>query len=261
MLCTHVTTPGVGGGDIHDLVMRWLIRLATLRRCMWTLLMAYFLFLLHLLIRTTIENWRERVPPVQHTIALAGIVTQHTSSGDEEFHTTHVASEQSARNAHVEATSPRTLIGTRLRQPPSPPTCNELPCRNSMRPIDRDSYESCVRTTLEHMRERGFKVGTRGDLSQSRCRLLATNSSRLPVFLASSPGSGNTWLRALLEDVTELCTGSVYCDEELRAQYFEAEGLRSGSVLVVKTHEPTPLWSWGQTYDSGKVHAFSKLAK
>lgn len=134
---------------------------------------------------------------------------------------------------------------SRLRTAPSAPaSCDELPCRSLMRPTDRDRYETCIRSSLERLRDRGFKHTKQGELSHSRCRLL-TNSSRLPVFLASAPGSGNTWLRALLENVTELCTGSVYCDEELRAQHFEAEGIESGSVLVVKTHEPTPLWSYG----------------
>lgn len=242
------------------MVMRWLIHNVPVtlhvRRCLWALLVAYFLFLLLLFTRTTGENWRARILQ-EHTnpLNITEILMQHESKGQIDAHTTQAASEQGTGNVRLNYSSLRTLPETQLRQPSSPPTCEELPCRNSMRPIDRDSYESCVRTTLERMRERGFKVAKRGDLTRSRCRLLAANSTRLPVFLASAPGCGNTWLRALLEDVTELCTGSVYCDEELRAQHFEAEGIRSGSVLVVKTHELTPLWSWGPpAYDTGKVH-------
>ena len=33
---------------------------------------------------------------------------------------------------------------------------------------------------------------------------------RLPVALASFPGSGNTWVRGLIEKVTGICTGEMY---------------------------------------------------
>lgn len=53
--------------------------------------------------------------------------------------------------------------------------------------------------------------------------------------LASFPGSGNTWLRYLLQQATGVYTGSVY-KEKLRL----AEGIsgetRNSSVLVVKSH-------------------------
>lgn len=55
------------------------------------------------------------------------------------------------------------------------------------------------------------------------------------VALVSFPGSGNTWLRYLLEQATGVYTGSLYCDHSLKAM-FPGEYLVSGSVLVVKTH-------------------------
>ena len=36
--------------------------------------------------------------------------------------------------------------------------------------------------------------------------------------------------------------GSVYCDPTLRQFGFNGEGLVSGSVLAVKTHNPVPRW-------------------
>ena len=39
------------------------------------------------------------------------------------------------------------------------------------------------------------------------------------VALVSSPGSGNTWLRYLLEQATGIFTGSVYCDHSLKALF------------------------------------------
>ena len=57
------------------------------------------------------------------------------------------------------------------------------------------------------------------------------------VALASFPGSGNTWLRYLLQQATGLLTGSVYKDYALLKNGFPAESVVNGSVLVVKTHE------------------------
>lgn len=60
------------------------------------------------------------------------------------------------------------------------------------------------------------------------------------VALASFPGSGNTWLRYLLQQATGLLTGSVYKDYALLKNGFPAELVVNGSVLVVKTHEFGP---------------------
>lgn len=60
------------------------------------------------------------------------------------------------------------------------------------------------------------------------------------VALASFPGSGNTWLRYLLQQATGLLTGSVYKDYALLKNGFPAESIANGSVLVVKTHEFGP---------------------
>ena len=65
---------------------------------------------------------------------------------------------------------------------------------------------------------------------------------RLPVALSSMEGSGNTWIRGLLERVTGICTGFVACDYEMRSQGFIGERINSGSVIVVKTHAMTPQW-------------------
>lgn len=61
------------------------------------------------------------------------------------------------------------------------------------------------------------------------------------VALASFPGSGNTWLRYLLQQATGVLTGSVYKDYGLMKNGFPAESVSNGSVLVVKTHEWGPI--------------------
>jgi len=76
--------------------------------------------------------------------------------------------------------------------------------------------------------------------------------------LASFPGSGNTWLRYLIQQATGktgrmrtcpscwpklyagLATGSVYKDYALMKNGFPGESVRNGSVVAVKTHEFGP---------------------
>ncbi|KAI0221962.1 WSC domain-containing protein 2 [Lamellibrachia satsuma] len=54
--------------------------------------------------------------------------------------------------------------------------------------------------------------------------------------LASTPGSGNTWLRHLLQEATRVHTGSIYNDTDLAVNGFPGEPTKNGSVLLVKTH-------------------------
>lgn len=76
---------------------------------------------------------------------------------------------------------------------------------------------------------------------------LRTNPGSITA-LASFPGSGNTWLRYLLQQATGISTGSVYKDYALLKNGFPAENVSNGSVITVKTHE------WGpetmQLFDS-----------
>ncbi|KAF8766844.1 WSCD family member GA21586-like [Argiope bruennichi] len=61
------------------------------------------------------------------------------------------------------------------------------------------------------------------------------------IALASFPGSGNTWIRFLVQQATGILTGSVYRDYSLKRNGFPAESVANGSVLLIKTHE------WGET--------------
>ena len=61
--------------------------------------------------------------------------------------------------------------------------------------------------------------------------------------LASWPGSGNTWLRVMVEEGTRVYTGSVYDGESLRAA-FPGENHDGATTIAVKTHHPCS-GSWG----------------
>ena len=76
----------------------------------------------------------------------------------------------------------------------------------------------------------------------------SAHSEKLITALASFPGSGNTWLRYLLQQATGILTGSVYKDYGLLKSGFPAESISNSSVLLVKTHE------WGS-------HVWEKFGK
>lgn len=90
----------------------------------------------------------------------------------------------------------------------------------------------------KHCTNSAYKKGPLNeDLFGPHCRFM-DGSKRRPIGLVSFPGSGNTWVRGLLQLATGICTGSIYCDRDLRRNGFSGEGLHSGSVLVTKTHRP-----------------------
>ena len=83
---------------------------------------------------------------------------------------------------------------------------------------------------------------TNVSLSRCSCHLRRGETKYRRVGLVSLPGSGNTWVRGLLERATKICTGSMWCDPNLRAIHFCGEGLRSMKGLVTKNHDPTIRW-------------------
>ena len=72
---------------------------------------------------------------------------------------------------------------------------------------------------------------------------------RKRVGLVSLPGSGNTWVRGLLEKATGICTGSMWCDRTLRSSHFCGESLRGTSLLLVKNHDASLRWRGDDTDD------------
>ena len=114
------------------------------------------------------------------------------------------------------------------------PQCKQQNCLDFLSTRDKQEHSKCLSETRKY-----FKKDT--DIKPSSCNFLPDRSRRA-VALASPEGSGNTWLRELLETATGVCTGFCCCDPELRVLGFPGEGITSGSVLVVKTHIGSPQW-------------------
>ena len=72
--------------------------------------------------------------------------------------------------------------------------------------------------------------------TDNTCTDLSFRNKETPIIaLVSFHGSGNTWVRHLLEQSTGIYTGSIYCDRTLKS-VFRGESVVSGNVVAVKTH-------------------------
>ena len=111
--------------------------------------------------------------------------------------------------------------------------CSDELCSHFLSQDDIVRYNKCLRKIRHYTNTT--------TISNSGCRFI-DGKKRGAVALASFPGSGNTWIRVLLERATGVCTGAYCCDISLRAAGFSGEYIQSGSVLAVKTHRPSPLW-------------------
>ena len=97
-----------------------------------------------------------------------------------------------------------------------------------------------MRDAMRSRRER-FDRSLTGGKKIDWCKQLKYRRDPAGIItaLVSFPGSGNTWVRYLLQQVSGLYTGSIYSDGVLMASGF-AEFIQNHKVLVVKTHE------WGE---------------
>ena len=119
------------------------------------------------------------------------------------------------------------------KSPYEQPPCKLSNCVDLLTPSEQILLKNCEEKAVQY---------TGHQLPHSTCRFMRGGISHHPVALNSQEGSGNSWLRGLLEKATGICTGFNRCDVEMRARGFLGESIRSAHVLVVKTHLHIPKW-------------------
>ena len=73
-------------------------------------------------------------------------------------------------------------------------SCQDSVCSELLSEEEKATYTSCGRKNSEL------------NIIPPKCHFI-NSTGRAPVALASFPGSGNTWIRGLLEKATGICTG------------------------------------------------------
>ena len=68
------------------------------------------------------------------------------------------------------------------------------------------------------------------------CKQMSFKKQNDVVGLVSFPGSGNSWVRQLLETSTGVYTGSIYNDKSYVTAGMIGEGIKSKCVIAVKSH-------------------------
>ena len=79
--------------------------------------------------------------------------------------------------------------------------CKDKVCSEYLSGVELAQYKTCINLTV-------IKEDKVGQIQPNvNCRFL-NGTKRHPVALASFPGSGNTWMRGLLQKITGICTGN-----------------------------------------------------
>ena len=153
---------------------------------------------------------------------------------------THQMTESDARGAFPNNMAYKgSMQGTKLHTGPTQNLSVWLPgaigCKDKLC-MEYLSYED-----ISHFHRMTMMTKTKPDMNNPQCHFM-DGRGRDPVGLVSVPGSGNTWVRGLLERATGICTGSIYTDEPVRMAGFLGEYIRSGRVIVVKDHTSDFQW-------------------
>lgn len=98
---------------------------------------------------------------------------------------------------------------------------------------ERERFTSCLADAISHMNRWRILTGHNISLTLCSCHLASSAQMYSRVALVSLPGSGNTWARGLLERTTDICTGAMWCDPNLRATHFW--GLHTKTSLRITT--------------------------
>jgi len=109
-------------------------------------------------------------------------------------------------------------------------------------PLQRDFMACSGKEILKHFSdvEGVFQIPKQ----QHTCKNMSFQNSGTPVALASYPGSGNSWVRQLLETSTGIYTGTMFCDNAYIRAGMIGEGVVSNQVIAVKSHYESPKWKF-----------------
>ena len=105
---------------------------------------------------------------------------------------------------------------------------------NLMSRISQEQFLACTGLTMLKSQP-GSSISM--PPSHQHCKTMAFKNSGPVVALASFPGSGNSWVRQLLEASTGIYTGAVYCDSSYIKAGMIGEGVRTNNVIAVKAHQ------------------------
>lgn len=130
-----------------------------------------------------------------------------------------------------------------------PRNCSKSHCQEYLNKQELLAMRSCLQQTALRTVNGQLNL-IKSMIRENNCNFM-DGAHRRPVALASTEGSGNTWVRGLLEKATGICTGFLYCDYVMRREGFIGEMIKSGTVLVVKTHTLIPQW-YGVEYVRSK---------
>ena len=72
--------------------------------------------------------------------------------------------------------------------------------------------------------------------TSQHCKKMSFQTAGPVVALVSFPGSGNSWVRQLLESSTGVYTGAVYCDKSYIEVGMVGEGITTNNVIAIKAH-------------------------
>jgi len=81
------------------------------------------------------------------------------------------------------------------------------------------------------------------------CKNMTFQKTGDSVALLSWPGSGNSWVRQLLETTTGIYTGAFYCDPNYIHAGMLGEGVKTNNVLVMKIH-----WAEGEWLPQNMIY-------
>ena len=102
--------------------------------------------------------------------------------------------------------------------------CDDLLCKKYLTQKEWPLYNLCVKETNEHPKL-ACAEGPLREENPTPCTFYNGTAKKGTSLLVSYQGSGNTWLRGLLQQVTGVCAGSYVCDVDLRRHGFPGEGI------------------------------------